>query len=229
MPQGAGPPYPRYAPGTSPGGQPIGQFMIGFSPIGTIPVFDVWATVIAQYANSQALTSLITSLNSALDPTANLDSFYDFIWNVLTAQGVGLDIWGRIVGVQRSVSIPAGSPLFGFNEASSWVGFGQGGFFSGQGFTSTFTLADADFRTLILAKAATNICDGSIPGINAVLLALFGTGYSPSSRPFVADGLNMTMTYFLPRATSPVLQAIVQTPGIVPKPAGVAATFSFTL
>src|SRR5262249_13157671 len=147
MPQGAGPPYPRYAPGTSPGGQAIGEFQIGMSPIGTIPVFDPWATIISQYANSESLTDLITSFNAALDPAECLDSFLDFYVNVMTAQGNGLDIWGRIVGVGRTISIIAGSTFFGFEEASSWTNFyGPGTFFSGASVANTFTLSDADFR-----------------------------------------------------------------------------------
>jgi hypothetical protein len=215
---GAGPPYPH--PNPAPGSNAIGAFQIGVSPIGTIPPFDLWATVISQYANSQTLDSLLVSINAALDPTLNLDNFYDFIWNVMTAQGVGLDIWGRIVGVTRVVAIPAGSSFFGFNEASSWTGFGQGGFFSGQTITATFSLPDDQFRTLILAKAAANICDGSIPGINAVLLALF----PHRGDCFVTDGQNMTMTFQFNFVLTAPEVAILSTPGILPKPVGVAST-----
>jgi hypothetical protein len=187
----------------------------------TIPYFDVWSTLLTQYANSGAITSLITSLNAALDPTANLDSFYDLIWNLDTAQGIGLDMWGRRVGVGRVLSIPGSQTFFGFEEAgSSWTGFGQGGFFSGQQITTNFALSDSDFRTLILAKAASNICDGSIPGINAVLLALFpGRGDC-----YVKDLGNMTMHYFFTFALTQVEIVILATAGVLPKPVGVAAT-----
>ncbi len=42
-----------------------------------------------------------------IDPTADLNAFYDLVWNVATAQGWGLDVWGRIVGVTRNLNIPA--------------------------------------------------------------------------------------------------------------------------
>lgn len=222
MPQGAGPPYPRYPAGWSPGGQPIGEFVIGESPIGTILVFDVWATIISQYANSEALTDLITSFNAALDPTEFLEGFFDFYVNVMTAVGNGLDIWGRIVGVGRTISIIGGSTFFGFEEASSWTNFyGPGTFFSGASVANTFTLSDADFRVLILAKAASNITDDSIPAINAIMLALF-----PNTQSHVTDGLDMTMTYALSFAPSPLQLAILQTSGVLPTPAGVAATIT---
>ena len=43
----------------APGSNAIGTFIIGASPIGDIPVFDPWQTVISQYANSPILTTLI--------------------------------------------------------------------------------------------------------------------------------------------------------------------------
>lgn len=220
MPRGPGPPYPRYAPGAAPGGNIIGGFVIGTSPIGDIPAFDVWATILAQYSNSQRIDDLITSFNAALDPTQNIDSFFDFIWDVDTAQGNGLDIWGRIVGVSRTVTVPTIGPSFGFEEAgTSWTGFNQAPFYGGPSLGQTFSLLDADFRRLIMAKAATNICDGSIPSTNAILLALFPR----RGDCFVVDLGGMAMQYKFNFSLTPVELAIVLTPGILPRPAGVAA------
>ena len=78
-----------------PGSNAIGSFIIGVSPIGTIIPFDYWATIISQFANSPILTQLIANMDSYLDQTANLDAFYDLIFNVATAQGYGLDVWGK--------------------------------------------------------------------------------------------------------------------------------------
>jgi Protein of unknown function (DUF2612) len=219
----SGPPYPRYAPGFTPGSNSIGiGFAIGVSPIGILSPYDPWKTVLAQYANSPIITSMITSFNAALDQTSNFESLYDLVWNVATAQGYGLDVWGRIVGVTRVLKFSGTSPSFGFNEANSWTGFGQGGFFSGGSGTSNFVLSDSDFRTLILAKASGNICDGAIPSINAILLALFPN----RGKCYVADGLNMSLTYTFKFVLNPVELAIVQTPGVLPNPAGVIINVS---
>ena len=216
----SGPPYPH--PNPKPGSNAIGSFAIGISPIGTIPAFDPWSTVLAQYANSPILTAMILSYNAAVDMTENFDNFYDFMWNVLTAQGYGLDVWGRIVGVNRVLQFPAGETFLGFNEADSWTGFGQGGFYSGGGVTNNFVLSDNDFRTLILAKAAGNVCDGSIPAINEILLTLFaGRG-----KCFVADGLNMSLTYTFDFVLNAIENAIVNLSGVLPSPAGVIVNIS---
>lgn len=213
-----GPPYPRYAPGFTPGLNAIGSFQIGISPIGELSTFDAWATVISQYANSTRLTALINSFNAAMDQTVNIANLFDMVWNVLTAVGHGLDVWGRIVDAPRTLHLPGSTPFLGFNEAgSSWTGFNQGGFFSGQALTDNYDLSDADYRRLILAKAATNICDGSIPATNAILLRLFPL----RGNSYVVDGMDMTMKYKFEFPLTPVELAIVLQTGALPNPAGV--------
>lgn len=214
----SGPPYPRSVPGSG----AIGSLAIGVSPIGTSPAFDPWATIISQYANSPVLTALIISFFEALDQTENLDLFFDLIWNVDTAQGYGLDVWGRIVGVGRTLRVSS-VEYFGFDQQLPGVGtFGPqdvSPFFSGQPTTSNFSLTDAAYRQLILAKAAFNITDGSIHAINALLMALFpGEGQA-----YVTDNGGMSMTYTFSWNLSPLEQAIVFQSGVLPKPCGVTA------
>jgi hypothetical protein len=216
---GTGPPYPVPA-----GSELVGPFVV----TGGVSVFNPWATVISQYSNSPILDAMITAFNAAMDQTQNITNFYDMIWNVNTAQGYGLDVWGRIVGVTRNIVTQAtgSGTYFGFEEAgTSWTGFGpgssQGGFFGAENvITSVTTLQDSDFRTLILAKAASNIWDGSIPGVNAILLALFpGRG-----KTYVMDNQNMSMSYIFTFALTIPEQAIVQHGGVLPQPAGVLIT-----
>jgi hypothetical protein len=216
-----GPPYPRYAAGTGPGQNAIGSFIIGVSPIGDIPPFDEWTTVISEYANSPILTQLITNMAQYVDPTANFDEFFDTIWNVDTAIGVGLDIWGRIVGVQRVLQLPGGNTDYlGFEEAGSWQPFGQAPFYSGAPVSNNYTLSDDAFRTLIFAKALANICDGSIPAINQILLNLFpGQGNC-----YVRDNQNLTMAYVFEFQLSPVEYAIVANSGVMPRTSGCSVT-----
>lgn len=214
----SGPPYPRPVP--APGSNAIGTFIIGVSPIGTIPTFDVWSTVIAQYANSPILTGMIESFNAAMDLTVPLENFYDLVWNVATAQGWGLDVWGRIVGVQRAIRIPGNVEFFGFEEATgSWTGFDSGGgFYSGGSITDNYILSDDDFRKLILAKAAGNISDGSIVSVNNILMTLF------RNRPgscYVVDGLDMSLTYTFHFPLTPAELAIVSQLDVLPSAAGV--------
>lgn len=184
-------------------------------------MLDVDATIISQYSSAPTLVSLIHSFNDWIDPRVNIDAFYDLIWNVDTAQGVGLDIWGRIVGVGRVLNVAVGKYL-GFEEATNVSAdpFNQSPFWSGGPTTTNYPLSDAAFRLLIFAKAMANITDGSIPSINHILLTLFpGRGNC-----YVTDGRDMTMTYTFDFALEPFEVAIVQGSGVLPKPVGVFAT-----
>jgi len=240
---------PEYPPGPGPGSNAIGSFQIGISPIGTIPPFDVWKTIVSQYATSDRITRLCENIFSYLDQTQNFDEFFDLIMNLDTAEGYGLDVWGRIVGVNRVLQVASGE-WFGFAEAlpGSFT-FGQAAFYSGQPLTSNYALSDQAYRTLILAKAAANITDGSIPAINQILMALFphrGNAYVTDGQkqgewfgfaesinafgfnqaPFYSGAAlsSMTMTYTFTFQLSPVDLAIVQNSGVLPKSTGVAAS-----
>jgi hypothetical protein len=204
------------------GSNAIGSFIIGVSPIGDIPPFDYWSTVISQYANSPVITQLVANFSAYVDQTINLENFYDLVFNVDTAQGYGLDVWGKIVGVSRTLHIVGSQKYFGFDEATpiSADPFGQSPLFSGAQLTSNFDLSDAAYRTLIFAKALSNISDGSIPSINQILLNLF----PHRGNCYVTDGLDMTMTYTFAFVLTPVELAIVSQSGVLPKPTGVSST-----
>lgn len=205
--------------------------MTSFVPISAEPIgyagdpsanpaiyFDALAqTAISQYANSPVLTGIIGALNFALDRQAALDEFYAWTWDVDQAQGFGLDIIGRRVGVSRALYVPD-SPFLGFSQSSDAVPFGSGIFYGGGSLTPNYNLTDIAYRRLILAKAALNITDCAIPSINAILMTLF-PDYGNS---YVRDNGDMTMTYVFGAALSKVDYAIVTQSGALPKPAGVA-------
>lgn len=217
----SGAPYPH--PNPAPGSNAIGSFAIGESPMGDVPAFDWWQTVLAQYANSDAITGILGSFFDAENPTWMLDDFFDMVWSVDTAQGWGLDVWGRIVGVQRTINIVETTKYLGFEEATSLSAdpFNQSPFFSGQAVSTSFELTDPAFRTLILAKALANVTDGSTKSLNQILRTLFPN----RGNAFATDDGAMGMTYTFNFALTPVEAAIVTASGVLPKPTGVAVTY----
>ncbi|HWE98812.1 MAG TPA: DUF2612 domain-containing protein [Caulobacteraceae bacterium] len=107
---------------------------------------NIERTVIQQYGASTALLSLIDNFNEAVDPGEDIDAWYADVWSLATAQGYGLDLWGRIVDVPRILTV------------------------SGYG---NYSLSDPAYLTLIYAKALSNISDGSIRTFNQILMTLF--------------------------------------------------------
>ena len=197
----------------------IGQFEIGVIQIGDVPPFDFNTSIISQYANSPILYQLIQNLSTYLDQTGNIDNLYDMMFNIDTAQGFGLDIIGRIVGVTRVLPISSGT-YFGFEEAGA-SGFGQNPLYGGSSLTQNVALSDDAFRLLILMKAYANICDNSIPSINQLLLQLFpGRGVC-----YVADNENMSLTYNFQFALTPVEVSIITNSGVLPRPSGCSVSY----
>jgi hypothetical protein len=160
--------------------------------------------------------SLIESFNSAVDPSPNIDAFYDNLWNIQTASGYGLQVWGRIVGVSNVLEVPGGVSDFGFEDTGA-APFGQGVFYSGTPASSNFTLSDDAFRSLILIKALSNISQCSIPTYNAILMQLFpGRGNA-----YVMDSGNMTMMLVFQFPLQPYEIAIITQSGAFSAPTGV--------
>ena len=58
-------------------------------------------TIQSQYGASPHIIGIVEAAAKQLDPTGDIKTFYDKVFNPLTAEGVGLDIWGRIVGASR--------------------------------------------------------------------------------------------------------------------------------
>ena len=180
-------------------------------------------TIISQYANSPILLALINSINAEIDPAVNFQNFISNVWNAVTDPTpntdnitYGLDLWGRIVGVNRILAIPLSSTgFFGFSEAYlagvySWLGFndgvqtdGTGGpLWDGATSGTAYKMLNPLFQQVILAKALTNISACSAPALNHVLTTLFGS----QGRCYVMDNGNMTMTIvleFTPPINSP--------------------------
>jgi hypothetical protein len=183
---------------------------------------NVEKTIVSQYANSPILCQLIQNMNQYIDQTANFKAFYDFVWNVDTAQGFGLDVWGRIVDVGRTLKIPDTPIVFGFNSGiNDFAPFGQAPFTSGENATSTYVLSDTAYRTLILLKALANISATTVPALNQLLNNLFqGRG-----RRYVNDLGGMSMRYTFEFTLQPFEAAIITQSGAFMHPAGVGVNY----
>lgn len=186
------------------------------------PPYPIAQTVISQYQNSPVLMQLVDNMVPYFDPTVRLNDFYNLIWNIDSAQGWGLDVWGRILGIGRLLHVPIPGDYLGWDEAGDAFTFGEGIWYGGSApLTENFYLSDSVYRRVLLAKAFANICDGSIPATNQILIDLF----PDYGNCYVIDNLDMTMTY---RFTDPLTapdSTLAQQSGVLPKPAGVAADF----
>jgi hypothetical protein len=181
-------------------------------------------TILAQYADSPKLRSIIETFNTTMDTGTFLDDFYDVIWNIETADTYGLDVWGKIVVVSRLLTVTPSEKFFGFGEATNPTPviddpqpFDQAPFYTGEQLTSTVSLTNDAYRKLIMLKAMANITDCTIPNMNKMLMYMFGS----SGKAYVRNDGGMVMTYVFEFKLSTVELAIVQSSGALPSPAGV--------
>lgn len=132
---------------------------------------DALEAIQSQYAASPRILALLVKKAALLDPGKDLMQWYMGIFNPQTAQGVGLDIWGRIVGALRRLQL----------EDEDWLGFstaylqtfGHGAFWHGVKAYAAYDLTDADYRRLIFWKAAANIGQATASELNYLLQRLF--------------------------------------------------------
>jgi len=202
-------------------------------------MLDTRKTLCSQYANSPTLLQLIENMNQYMDPRVNMIAFYNYVWNVNTAVGFGLDIWGRIVGVSRTVPIPGSTGRFGFDNSDTppdWQNFGSidapgvgGPFFAGESTTGGYTLNDDSYRTLILTKALANISATTAPALNQLIRNLFpgrGRAFTQDGGKSNSSAGGMRMSYVFEFALSSIEYAILAFSGVIPHPAGVLVGIS---
>lgn len=203
---------------------------LGVLAVGT--EFDFEATVISQYANSPTIMQLVQNLNQYFDQSTNFANFFNYVWNVDTAVGFGLDIWGKIVGVSRLLNIPNSTDYVGFDNSATpppdWQTMGSsaapyndppvgGALYTGFNATTAYLLPDDAYRQLILAKAFANICTTTAPAINQILQNLYGPGAA-----WVLNEGPMAISYNLNFTPSAIQLAILEQSGVIPTPPAVS-------
>lgn len=104
-------------------------------------------TLLSQYASAPTITGIIENFNDCLDPQADLQNFYNFVWDLDTAQGFGLDIWGRILGLTRNLDVNG----------------------------VAYTLDDTTYRSMLYIKALSNISATNAASLNKLLTQLFSS------------------------------------------------------
>jgi hypothetical protein len=163
-------------------------------------------------------------MNAWIDPQADIQAFYDMVWNVDTAQGVGLDFWGKVVVIERAIKIPRTTDVFGFEVSSttqSFQPFNQAPFSGTNTKFSYYTLQDDAYRTLIMIKAMINILYATAPAINNLLSKLFeGRG-----RCYYLTLGDMHARYVFEFYLQPFERALLLNNQFLPNPTGVDLDF----
>ena len=100
--------------------------------------FDILRVIQSQYAGSPRLKSLTVTCWSLLNPESSIGLMYEHMIDPWTADGAGLDVWGRIVATARRIYAAGESVI----------------------------LDDYTYRKYIFVKALFNLTNSSLHSIN---------------------------------------------------------------
>jgi hypothetical protein len=112
----------------------------------------------SQYAASKRIAALCAGYQQHIDPSLDVDLFYGEMFHLLSAAGVGLDNWGRILGIGRNIPTIDKSGIL--------------------------TLEDEYYRMLLLYKAMANISPSTARAQNELLAFLVNSGIADGGQPF---------------------------------------------
>lgn len=140
-------------------------------------------TILSQYSTSKHIKGLIYAFQEAIDPTAEIQQFYDDIFNFETAKDYGLDIWGVIVATTRYLDVERGK-FFGYYTSEnssrydpetykSFYTYDQQPFFYNRGTTTYFKLSTASWRMVLKTKMFINISDSTLPSLKQFVRMIF--------------------------------------------------------
>lgn len=200
----------------------IGDKSIAIRPLGytdgriaELPLlYDALSTVMSQYCCDPLMPELVEYWAQCLDLNKRVSSIIDNLIDLDTCIGVALDVWGRRLGIRRTLKVAKGTFL-GFASDSAAKSFDHGIWYSGGDITDNAVMSDDVYRTMLKARAKYNLTDASIPAINQLLLDVFGRGY-------VRDNQDMTMTFVFPAALTGFEGALLFQSGVIPVPACVS-------
>lgn len=185
-------------------------------------MLDWEETIQSQYAASPTIKKIVQAVDGHIDPRVDIQKFFDMIFNVDTAEGVGLDIWGRIVGINRRLNITEIHECFGF-DGSTLEPFDEGVYWTRDQDTGVFDLSDDAYRKLILWKAMANISTADNYTLNILFKNLFdGKGV------YVIEKSTMQIRIVSVEELQQWQQAVINEYGLFCRGAGVGYEFLYT-
>lgn len=188
-------------------------------------------TVQKEYSNSATLLALLDDFDQWSNARAFSDQFLSYVWDISTAVGFGLDIWGRILGQSRYIQVdqtPGDNMGFDAHPTTgqtNWKPWNQAPFYGGSAAgTVAFALSDDYYRKLLLVKAAANIASCDVPSLNALMRSMFGD----RGRCYVGYDLDFPMHigYHFEFMPTNVERTIIES-GLFPIPAGMTVEYIY--
>lgn len=176
--------------------------------------------MLSQYANSPTIVKLVNGINEQLNNAQTIEDWFRIVFDLRTATGFGLDIWGKILNQSRRFQY--------VDENNQTVDVYLQGNQTVDGVDYTAEQMDNFYRTALFLKAFSYIADTSLKNINDMLNFYFNMT-SEEGREGKAFAYNIgtmaieiVFTFFMPK-----LEKAILTSDLFPTPAGVQLNYRF--
>lgn len=147
-------------------------------------------------------------------------SWYDNVFNLLTANEFGLAVWSIILGLPLFIATPPDpeKPTFGF-DLPQYGNFDNSNFTDSDG--NIFNLPLEIKRIALRLRYYQLVSSGTVPETNRMLADVF----KDYGKVYLLDYHNMTQAYIFLFELSADLQYLFNHVDILPRPAAVASTY----
>lgn len=171
--------------------------------------------MISQYANSPKFIALVSGLRNIFSNAKTLGDWFNVVFNLKTATGFGLDIWGEILNQGRLfyyVNPDSGNTESVYLKGAQTV----------DGVSYTSNQIEELYRSVLFLKAMSNITNSTLASLNQMLQFYFAN----RGRVYVIEPDVMHIRYVFEFYVSKLEKAIF-TSNIMPKPTGVKTYFEW--
>jgi len=191
---------------------------------------DVEQVILWQYTQAPNLKALVADEQAYIDINHSQfwSSWYDDVFNLLTANDFGLSVWSIILDVPYLITAQGGvKPIWGFDQLpplNNYVNYERGNFARGS---SRIILTTEEQRFFLRLRYFQLTTDGCITSINNFLNLLFDDPNGLyQGGAWIIDNLDMTAEYVFNCPISTGLLTAIVTYGVLPKPAGVRLEYT---
>ena len=170
--------------------------------------------MISQYANSPKFVELVNGLTGMFNNAKLIKDWFDIVYNLKTAKGFGLDIWGKILNQDRN-----------FTYINENTGVKTDYYLKGDmtidGTSFTADQIEETYRTVLFMKALSCITNATEKSLNELLQFYFN-----GRRVYVIQYGTMKIRYVFEIPVNKLEKSIFKS-DVMPKPTGVGVSFQY--
>ena len=170
---------------------------------------------ISQYANSPRFEKLRSGLVNVFDKDKTLQDWFNIVFNLKTAKGIGLDIWGKILNQSRSF-------MYYNADDQQYENIYLQGEQTIDGVHYSSDEIEEIYRQVLFLKAMSNITNATLKSLNDMLLYY----YQGRGRAYAINFGTMEIRFVFEFPVNKLEKAIF-TSDVMPRPTGVLTNFEF--